>query len=174
MLHGMVFEVVDAKRCVTLEPALAPIEHTLGRTVLPPDERGDCHKFTTGLRQHCEQKLGVRCHFGTEVKALRRTGDRIDSIETSKGPMSADRYVAAMGSYTLHLRPLGIGLDIYPAKGVTVTVPAAPWEDGPKVPIIDDTRLFGLIRLATAIAARGRSSSWATTRRPAAPAVRRS
>ena len=34
--HGMVFEVVDAKRCVAIEPALAPIEHTLvGRTVLP-------------------------------------------------------------------------------------------------------------------------------------------
>jgi D-amino-acid dehydrogenase len=62
--------------------------------------------------------------------------------------MSADHYVAAMGSYTpLLLRPLGIGLDIYPAKGVTVTVPAAGWDEGPKVPIIDDTRLFGLVRL---------------------------
>ena len=147
--HGMVFEVVDAKRCVALEPALAPIEQTLvGGLFFPPDEHGDCHKFTTGLRRHCEQQLGVRCHFGTEVKALRRSGDRIEAVETSKGPMSADHYVAAMGSYTpLHLRPLGVRLDIYPAKGVTVTVPAAPWEDGPKVPIIDDTRLFGLIRL---------------------------
>jgi D-amino-acid dehydrogenase len=147
--HGMVFEAVDAKRCVAIEPALAPIEHTLvGGLFFPPDEHGDCHKFTTGLRHYCEQKLGVRCHFGTEVRALRKAGDRLDSIETSKGSMSADCYVAAMGSYTpLHLRPLGVRLDIYPAKGVTVTVPAAGWEDGPKVPIIDDTRLFGLIRL---------------------------
>jgi D-amino-acid dehydrogenase len=147
--HGMVFEVVDAKRCVAIEPALAPIESTLvGGLYFPPDEHGDCHKFTTGLREHCEQKLGVKCHFGTEVKALRRNGDRIDAIETSHGPMSADHYVAAMGSYTpRHLRPLGVRLDIYPAKGVTVTVPAAGWDDGPKVPIIDDTRLFGLIRL---------------------------
>jgi D-amino-acid dehydrogenase len=147
--HGMVFEVVDAKRCVAIEPALAPIESTLvGGLYFPPDEHGDCHKFTTGLREHCEHKLGVKCHFGTEVKALRRNGDRIDAIETSHGPMSADHYVAAMGSYTpRHLRPLGVRLDIYPAKGVTVTVPAAGWDDGPKVPIIDDTRLFGLIRL---------------------------
>jgi D-amino-acid dehydrogenase len=147
--RGMVFEVVDAKRCVAIEPALAPIEHTLvGGLFFAPDEHGDCHKFTTGLREYCERKLDVRCHFGTEVKALRRVGDRIDAIETSKGSMRADRYVAAMGSYTpLHLRPLGIRLDIYPAKGVTVTVPAAPWADGPKVPIIDDTRLFGLVRL---------------------------
>ena len=64
--RGMVFEVVDAKRCVALEPALAPIEQTLvGGLFFPPDEHGDCHKFTTGLRRHCEQKLGVRCHFGT-------------------------------------------------------------------------------------------------------------
>ncbi|MGH6896203.1 MAG: D-amino acid dehydrogenase [Geminicoccaceae bacterium] len=147
--HGMVFEAVDAKRCVALEPALAPIQDTLvGGLFFPPDEHGDCHKFTTRLRQYCEQKLGVGFHFGTEVEALRRTGDRIDAIETSRGAMTADRYVAAMGSYTPHqLDPLGIRLAIYPAKGVTVTVPAAGWEDGPKVPIIDDTRLFGLIRL---------------------------
>jgi D-amino-acid dehydrogenase len=147
--HGMVFEAVDAKGCVTLEPALGPIQQTLvGGLFFPPDEHGDCHKFTTGLRQYCEQKLGVRCHFGTEVKALHKRGDRIDAVETSKGPMSADRYVAALGSYTpRQFQPLGIRLDIYPAKGVTVTVPAAGWENGPKVPIIDDTRLFGLIRL---------------------------
>ena len=55
--HGMVFEVVDAKRCVALEPALAPIEQTLvGGLFFPPDEHGDCHKFTTGLRRHCEQQ----------------------------------------------------------------------------------------------------------------------
>ena len=35
-------------------------------------------------RQHCEQKLGVRCHFGTEVKALRRAGDRIEAVETAR------------------------------------------------------------------------------------------
>ena len=29
----------------------------------------------------------------------------------------------------------------------TVTTPDTAWPDGPKVPIIDDTRLFGLIRL---------------------------
>ena len=53
-----------------------------------------------------------------------------------------------MASFTpALLRPLGVRLSIYPAKGVTVTVPAAAWPDGPQVPIIDDTRLFGLIRL---------------------------
>ena len=136
-------------RCVAIEPALAPIRDSLvGGLFFPPDEHGDCHKFTTGLGQYCEAKLGVRRHYGTEIKALRRNGDRIEAVETSKGPMTADHYVAAMGSFTpLLLGPLGVRLPIYPAKGVSVTVPAAGWPDGPKVPIIDDTRLFGLIRL---------------------------
>jgi D-amino-acid dehydrogenase len=147
--HGMVFEAVDAARCVAIEPALAPIRHTLaGGIFAPPDEHGDCHKFARALRKHCEEKLGVKFSFGTEVRGFSRSGDRISAVETSKGPLQADAFVAAMASYTPALvKRLGINLQIYPAKGVTVTVPAASWPDGPQVPIIDDTRLFGLIRL---------------------------
>jgi len=147
--HGMVFEAVDAARCVAIEPALAPIRHTLaGGIYAAPDEHGDCHKFARGLRKHCEEKLGVRFTFGTEVRGFSRSGDKISAVETSKGPLQADAFVAAMASYTPTLvKSLGINLQIYPAKGVTVTVPAASWPDGPQVPIIDDTRLFGLIRL---------------------------
>jgi D-amino-acid dehydrogenase len=90
----------------------------------------------------------VKFSFGTEVRGFTRSGDRINTVETSKGPLQADAFVAAMASYTPALvKGLGINLQIYPAKGVTVTVPAARWPDGPQVPIIDDTRLFGLIRL---------------------------
>jgi D-amino-acid dehydrogenase len=147
--HGLVFEAVDAARCVAIEPALAPIRETLvGGIYAPPDEHGDCRKFVVGLKAHCEKKYGVTFHFGREVQGLSRSGDRIEAIETSAGPIKGDAYVAAMASFTpALLRPLGVRLSIYPAKGVTVTVPAAAWPDGPQVPIIDDTRLFGLIRL---------------------------
>src|SRR5581483_8259159 len=47
----------------------------------------------------------------------------------------------------LLLAPVGVRVAIYPAKGVTVTVPAPAWPDGPRVPIIDDARLFGLVRI---------------------------
>ena len=147
--HGMVFEAVDAAGCVAIEPALAPIRNTLaGGIYAAPDEHGDCHKFATGLARHCEQKLNVTFHFGTEVRGFARSGARIEAVETSKGRLTADAYVAAMASYTPALvKDLGIALQIYPAKGVTVTVPTASWPDGPQVPIIDDTRLFGLVRL---------------------------
>lgn len=147
--HGLVFEAVDAERCVAIEPALAPIKQTLvGGIYAPPDEHGDCRKFVVGLRKHCEEKLGVRFRLGTEVRGLSRAGDRIEAVETNRGPLKADAYVASMASFTpALLGPLGIRLSIYPAKGVTVTVPAAGWPEGPEVPIIDDTRLFGLIKL---------------------------
>ena len=147
--YGMVFEAVDAKRCVAIEPALGPIEHTLvGGIYAPPDEHGDCRKFAVGLAEYCREKLGVVFHFNTEAKRLERNGDRVAAVETSAGRMTADAYVAAMASFTPALvRALGIRLRIYPAKGVSITVPDAAWPDGPRVPIIDDTRLFGLIRI---------------------------
>jgi len=146
---GLIFEPVDARRCVEIEPALAPIENTLvGGIYAPPDEHGDCHKFAVGLRKHCAEKLGVKFHFNTEIKRIVRSGDRVTSVETSAGSMTGDAYVAALASFApALLRPLGVRVSIYPAKGVTVTVPDTAWKEGPKVPIIDDTRLFGLIRL---------------------------
>lgn len=147
--HGMTFEVADPKRAVELEPALAPIQHTLaGALWFPPDETGDCHKFTTALRRHCETDLGVRCHFGTTVQRLERTGDDVTAVHTDKGRMTADAVVVAMGSFTAPLlRDVGVNVQIYPVKGLSVTVPAGAWDTGPQMPIIDDTRLFGLIRL---------------------------
>jgi D-amino-acid dehydrogenase len=146
--YGMTFEVADPKRCVELEPALAPIQSTLaGGLWFPPDETGDCHKFTTALRQHCES-LGVRTHFETTVRGLERSGDRIAAVQTNKGSMTADAIVVAMGSFSAPLlRGVGVSVQIYPVKGLSVTVPAGNWDAGPQMPIIDDTRLFGLIRL---------------------------
>ena len=86
--------------------------------------------------------------WGAAVRRLRRKGRRIEAVETDKGTHGADAVVAALGSYTpLLLRPLGIRIPIYPVKGVTVTVPADAWPDRLRMPIIDDSRLFGLVPL---------------------------
>lgn len=147
--RGMAFEVADVGRCVEIEPALAPIRHNLvGGIYAGPDEHGDCREFVVGLRKHCEAKLGVTFHLNTNIRRLSRAGDQVEAVETNTGRLSGDAYVVAMASYAPAIvAPLGIRLSIYPAKGVTVTVPAHGWSDGPTVPIIDDTKLFGLIRL---------------------------
>jgi D-amino-acid dehydrogenase len=147
--HGMQFEVADAKRCVAIEPALAPIQGTLaGGLYYPIDEHGDCHKFTTRLALHANRHHGVKLQLATDVRYLVRSGDRIEGVETSQGRLQGDNYVVALGSFSpFVLEPMGVHVSIYPAKGVTVTVPASAWPDGPQVPIIDDARLFGLIRI---------------------------
>ncbi|MCB1497843.1 MAG: D-amino acid dehydrogenase [Bauldia sp.] len=168
---GLIFEAVDARRCVEIEPALAPIEKTLvGGIYAPPDEHGDCHKFAVGLRKYCTEKLGVTFHFNTEIKRIVRSGDQVASVETSAGSMTGDAYVAALASFApALLGPLGVKVSIYPAKGVTVTVPDTGWPDGPSVPIIDDTRLFGLIRLGNRYRCSGsvEFTGWDVTPSPA-------
>ncbi len=146
--YGLGFEAVDVARCVALEPALEPVAETLaGALYFPPDETGDCQKFTAALAAHCAG-MGVAFEWGAKVRTLRRTGRRIEAVETDKGTHVADIVVVALGSHTpLLLRPLGIRIPIYPVKGVTVTVPADAWPDRLRMPIIDDSRLFGLIPL---------------------------
>ncbi len=146
--HGLGYEAVDVARCVALEPALEPIADTLaGALYFPPDETGDCHKFTAALAAHCAE-IGVAFEWGARVRRLRRKGRRIAAVETDRGTHGADVVVAALGSDTpLLLRPLGIRVPIYPVKGVTVTVSADAWPARPRMPIIDDSRLFGLVPL---------------------------
>jgi len=145
---GMDFEAIDPDRAVAIEPALASARDTMvGALHYPPDEAGDCAKFTQALAAICEG-LGVTFHYGRAVRRLQREGSRITAVETDRGQLAGDAVVVAMGSYSpMIARPLGIRLPIYPVKGVTVTVPAAPWPDGPRMPIIDDRRLFGINRL---------------------------
>lgn len=167
---GLDYEVLDVPGCIEREPALAPIAETLaGALYFPPDETGDCHKFTNGLATHCES-LGVTFQWGTTIRALRRAGGRIDAVETDNGTFQADTVVAALGSYTpLLLRRLGMRIPIYPVKGVTVTVPADAWPDAVKMPIIDDTRLFGLVPLGDRLRVSGSAeiTGYDTTPSPA-------
>jgi D-amino-acid dehydrogenase len=143
---GLIVEIADAARCVALEPALAPIRHTLaGGLYAPRDEQGDCRRFTLGLRRYCETNLGVSFHFNTRIERIARTGDRVAKVQTHAGDFRGDKYVAALASFSSGmLAPLGVKVSIYPAKGITVTVPDEAWPDGPQIPVIDDTRLFGL------------------------------
>jgi len=143
---GLTYEIADAARCVAIEPALAPIRDTLvGGIHAPRDEQGDCHRFTVGLRRFCESQLGVKFHFDTRIERIVRSGDRVEGVETQRGRFVGDRYVVALASNsTPMLAPLSIHVSIYPAKGITITVPDSAWPRGPKVPVLDDTRLFGL------------------------------
>ncbi|MEZ5832400.1 MAG: D-amino acid dehydrogenase [Dongiaceae bacterium] len=145
---GLVYEALDKAACLEREPALQATAGSLaGGVFFPREEVGDCHKFTTGLAKRCVE-LGVAFRYGTTVSRLERSGDRIVGVETSTGAVRADKVVAALASYTPQiLRSVGIDVPIYPVKGVTITVPGDAWPGRPKMPIADDSRIFGLVPL---------------------------
>lgn len=136
-------QIIDANRAVEIEPALAPIRHRIaGATYTAEDESGDARKFTQALAARC-QEAGVQFSYGTEVLGFERAGDRVLGVQVLKDgrhqTLRADSYVLSLGSFSAILaRQLGITLNIYPAKGYSITVPVKNPEAAWQVSLTDD------------------------------------
>jgi D-amino-acid dehydrogenase len=144
--HGLLFERIDRDRCVALEPALTDTAPTLaGGLYFARDEAGDCCKFTQGLAAACAAR-GVRYRYGTSATRIEASGGRVSGVVTDQGRIAADQVVVAMGSFsTAILRDLGIRVPIYPVKGLSITFARGAWNSAPRMPVIDDSRIFGFI-----------------------------
>lgn len=136
--------VIGPDEVVRLEPALAHIALRLaGATYTSEDESGDVHRFTTALAARCEA-LGVRFRYGVRVQRLHAEGGAMRGVEIADETgayriESADAYVLALGSFSPMLaRPLGVKLDIYPAKGYSATLPVLDATRAPSVSLTDD------------------------------------
>ena len=136
---GLKAETLGPAEAVRREPALAPISGQLAGAVFYPDDRsGDAFLFTRGLAEAAARK-GAQFRFGCIVTRLVRDRDRIARIETDAGPVTADAYVLAMGSYSAQAaRTAGLRLAVYPAKGYSITVDAKGWNGRPTIPVADD------------------------------------
>jgi D-amino-acid dehydrogenase len=144
--HGLLYETVDVERCVELEPALQDTKPTLaGALYFARDEVGDCNKFTQGLAAACAAR-GVTYRCGETVREIEAAGNRVTAVITDKGRIPANAVVVAMGSFTTPLlAKLGIRMPIYPVKGISITFLRGAWNSAPKMPVIDDSKLFGLV-----------------------------
>ncbi|MBL8659500.1 MAG: D-amino acid dehydrogenase [Rhodospirillales bacterium] len=154
---GCFRHVIDVEACIAIEPALAAVQGDLvGGIYSPDDESGDAYKFTRALAT-LSTGLGASFRFETAVTAIRAEGDRIGRVETTGGPLAADAYVVAAGSYSpLLLRPLGIRLPVYPAKGYSVTIPLnGGGKVAPVVSLIDDEFKMVYSRLGERLRAAG-------------------
>jgi D-amino-acid dehydrogenase len=161
--HGCPLERLDRDRIVALEPALAPIAGEIaGGTYSADDESGDAYQFTVALAEVCA-KLGVKFLYGHQVVGLphdrhRRVVDsvRLKNLATSEyRELTAGSYVLALGAFSAPVaRPLGLHLNIYPAKGYSVTVPIGTDGAAPRLSVTDDkyktvfTRLGDRLRVA--------------------------
>ena len=148
--------IKSAAECLAIEPALAGSRVKLvGGTYTASDESGDACKFTEALAERCARR-GVQFRYGLGIESLASDGERISGIRLTGGELlTADTYVAALGSYTpLLLRPLGLRLPVYPAKGYSATIALDDDSIAPSVSLTDDqhrlvfSRLGGRLRVA--------------------------
>ncbi|ROQ47267.1 D-amino-acid dehydrogenase [Marinobacter sp. 3-2] len=136
-------QIIDAERAVELEPALKPIRNRIaGATYTSEDESGDARMFTQNLAKRCAE-AGVEFRYGTEILSFERAGERVLGIQTLRDghheTLRADAYVLSMGSFSAALASqLGIFLNIYPAKGYSITVPVKNEEAAFNVSLTDD------------------------------------
>lgn len=136
-------QIIDADRAVELEPALKPIRNRIaGATYTSEDESGDARMFTQNLAKRCAE-AGVEFRYGTEILSFERAGERVLGIQTlgdgHHETLRADAYVLSMGSFSAALASqLGIVLNIYPAKGYSITVPVKNEEAAFNVSLTDD------------------------------------
>ena len=147
--YGCERVVKNTAECLAIEPALAGSRVSLvGGTYTASDESGDAQKFTAALAAMCAAR-GVKFHYDAAIVALDSVGDQLGSVRLAGGEaLRADAYVAALGSYTpLLLRPLGLNLPVYPAKGYSATIALDDDSVAPTVSLTDDQHKLVFSRL---------------------------
>jgi D-amino-acid dehydrogenase len=186
--QGVDRRILGRDEVLAVEPALKAFAADIhGGTYTPSDESGDARVFTQQLAARCAAR-GATFLYGHEVAGFDRRGDLLGGVvvrERASGArrtLRGDQVVAAAGSFTAPLlRPLGIWLNIYPAKGYSATMKLRRPEDASVVSLLDDTRKIAISRLGDHIRIAGTaemagydtSIDGATSRRRCEALVRR-
>ena len=151
--YGIDREVKSADEAIVIEPALRHIRDRLaGATFAPTDESGDAHEFTRNLAVLCGAK-GVAFKYGAMVEAIETDAGKVSGVRLrhSTGHTeidTADAYICAMGSYSyLMLKPIGITIPVYPAKGYSATLSTEGFEGAPTVSLTDEAMKIVFSRL---------------------------
>jgi D-amino-acid dehydrogenase len=146
------YQLLDRAGCIVHEPALALVKDKFaGGLRLPGDETGDCFKFTQALAS-IGQTLGVDFRYGVRIDGLVQERGRVSGVVTDRGPLAADAYVVALGSYSpLLLKGVGIDIPVYPVKGYSLTLPITDAAGAPESTVMDETFKVAVTRLGDRI-----------------------
>lgn len=153
---GVAYRIMGAADCLALEPGLvAQAERISGGIHYPEDEAGDAYAFTQRLAEKCAEE-GVVFRYGATVKTIETRDGAFSAAVTDSGRLEAEACVVALGNASAALlRRLGIRLPIYPVKGYSLTFSAKGWNGAPVVPMVDDARKMGIVRLGDRIRVAG-------------------
>ncbi len=142
---GLVYERLSPAQCVERVPALeSRADAYAGGLYFPGDECCDSHKLTHEFARLAAE-AGVEFRLGTRLTGMTAKGSRIERVTSDAGDLDADRYVVCLGAMSgRFVRPLGIGLPVYPVKGYSVTFSAGHWDGKPTLPVIDESLHVGM------------------------------
>ncbi len=145
---GAAITPISWDEVVALEPGLAHARSKFaGALHGTTDEVGDARRFTEGLAE-IARAHGVTFRFSTTIDGLEREADRVTALNTSSGPVKADAFVLAAGSYSPRLaRQAGLHLPIYPVKGYSMTAPVGDADQAPRTGGLDEGTLVAFARL---------------------------
>jgi D-amino-acid dehydrogenase len=171
--NGCRRQPVTKKEIDKIEPALAPNRTIIGGIFTRDDESGDARRFTQALARVCETKYGVSFLYETNIDDLVPGGREIKEVKItgadgSKGSSTAKVFILCMGPYSpLMAQKLGIFLNIYPAKGYSISVPLdrSNEKHAPKVSLTDDENklVFSNLETHLRIAGTAELAGWDTS-----------
>ncbi len=144
----------------TQEPGMVGNGPLYGGLSYDHDGTGDCHLFTRGLAEVCEQN-GVTFRYNVVVENLVADQSKVEAValKTESGQremLKADAFVICAGCWSDPLvRPLGLPLPIYPIKGYSITAPLKNPDHAPTSTIHDDNYKVVSTRLGNRLRATG-------------------
>lgn len=135
MIHetfGIVATPHTGRELARLEPALR--SDLAGAWLFPGDAHVRPEQLLSSLRRALDAK-GVVIEEGVDVRAMTVRGDQLRRVETSRGVMSADAYVLAIGAEAPKFaKSLGCRIPIQPGKGYSLMVRGMARQ--PQIPMI--------------------------------------
>ncbi|MFL6128868.1 MAG: NAD(P)/FAD-dependent oxidoreductase [Mycobacteriales bacterium] len=118
--HGVPLRVLGAGELAALEPGVDFAVH--GALYNPEGGAVHAPAFAVELASLLADR-GVEIHPFTEVLDFDVAGERVRQVRTTRGDFRPAETVLAAGSWTTELaRRLGVGLELQPVKGYSVTV----------------------------------------------------
>jgi D-amino-acid dehydrogenase len=151
---GCVQELVSARKCVALEPALeAALLRELAFGVWTPGEQViDGARLAQGLAR----ASGATLLLGTRALAFEAGRGTVQALRTDQGRVEADAFVVAAGHESAPLlQALGLRLPIEPIKGYSVTLPVVNDAAAPTASITDHARKMVFARLGDTLRVAG-------------------
>ncbi|MDR7009640.1 D-amino acid dehydrogenase [Paraburkholderia strydomiana] len=139
--HGCEQHAVSPAECAAIEPALREqVRHLAGGIFTPSEESGDCRTFCVALAGVLKDRYGVEFLFDTSIRSFvtrRAATDSVDAVDTSRGRIDGELFVACLGAGGVRLLDLpGLRVPVYPLGGYSLTAPSVAGA-APRVSITD-------------------------------------